>query len=146
MTLGLAIGKPLGIIGAAMAAVRLRLAALPAGVSWTTLHGCAWLGGIGFTMSLFIATLAFEGTNLLDSAKIGILGGSLLAGASARSCYAAELAEAEPRRLFGPACSHLGLAYHGHTRRRRHRGEACETPTSRKTSNCLNGSLFWCDL
>ena len=78
--LGLAIGKPLGITAAAGAAVRLRLAALPADVSWTALHGCAWLGGIGFTMSLFIATLAFQGTNLLDSAKVGILGGSILAG------------------------------------------------------------------
>ena len=78
--LGLALGKPLGISAAALAAVRLRLASLPAGVSWTTLHGCAWLGGIGFTMSLFIATLAFEGTPLLDSAKFGILGGSILAG------------------------------------------------------------------
>lgn len=78
--LGLAVGKPLGITGAALVAVRLRLAALPDGVSWTALHGCAWLGGIGFTMSLFIATLAFDGTNLLDSAKVGILGGSILAG------------------------------------------------------------------
>ena len=78
--LGLALGKPLGISAAAFAAVRLRLASLPAGVSWTALHGCAWLGGIGFTMSLFIATLAFEGTPLLDSAKVGILGGSILAG------------------------------------------------------------------
>ena len=78
--LGLAIGKPLGITGAALAMVRLRLAALPEGVSWTALHGCAWLGGIGFTMSLFIATLAFQGTHLLDSAKVGILGGSVLAG------------------------------------------------------------------
>jgi Na+:H+ antiporter, NhaA family len=44
------------------------------------LHGCAWLAGIGFTMSLFIANLAFEGSNLLDPAKIGILAGSILAG------------------------------------------------------------------
>jgi NhaA family Na+:H+ antiporter len=78
--LGLAIGKPLGISVAALAAVRLRLAALPEGVSWTALHGCAWLGGIGFTMSLFIATLAFGSTRLLDSAKLGILGGSVAAG------------------------------------------------------------------
>ena len=78
--LGLAVGKPLGITAAALAAARLRLATLPEGVSWTALHGCAWLGGIGFTMSLFIATLAFQGTDLLDSAKIGILGGSVLAG------------------------------------------------------------------
>jgi len=78
--LGLAIGKPLGITGAALAAVRLRVATLPDGVNWTALHGCAWLAGIGFTMSLFIATLAFEGTPLLDAAKFGILTGSLLAG------------------------------------------------------------------
>lgn len=78
--LGLAVGKPLGITAAAWLAVRLRLAALPEDVSWMALHGCAWLGGIGFTMSLFIATLAFQGTSLLDPAKLGILGGSILAG------------------------------------------------------------------
>lgn len=77
--LGLVVGKPLGITGAAFAAVRLRVAVLPADISWTALHGCAWLGGIGFTMSLFIATLAFEGTALLGSAKVGILGGSVVA-------------------------------------------------------------------
>jgi NhaA family Na+:H+ antiporter len=80
MMLGLAVGKPLGITMAALAAVRLRLASLPDGVNWTALHGCAWLGGIGFTMSLFIATLAFDGTNLLDSAKVGIMAGSILSG------------------------------------------------------------------
>ena len=77
---GLAIGKPLGIMAGALMTVRSRLAGLPQGVTWTALHGCAWLGGIGFTMSLFIATLAFEGTPLLDSAKVGILGASVLAG------------------------------------------------------------------
>ncbi|MEO8520442.1 MAG: Na+/H+ antiporter NhaA [Acidobacteriota bacterium] len=77
--LGLTIGKPLGITVAAFAAVRLRLASLPAGVNWTLLHGCGWLGGIGFTMSLFIGGLAFQGTPLLDSAKIGILAGSVTA-------------------------------------------------------------------
>jgi NhaA family Na+:H+ antiporter len=71
--LGLLAGKPLGIMGAAFAAVRLRLAALPEHVSWTMLFGCAWLGAIGFTMSLFIAMLAFEGSPNLDSAKVGIL-------------------------------------------------------------------------
>ena len=78
--LGLVVGKPLGITVAALAAARLRLASLPEGVSWTALHGCAWLGGIGFTMSLFIATLAFDGTTLLDSAKVGILSGSIVSG------------------------------------------------------------------
>jgi Na+:H+ antiporter, NhaA family len=78
--LGLALGKPLGITAAAYAMVRSGLAALPRGTSWSALHGCAWLGGIGFTMSLFIATLAFEGTRLLDAAKVGILAASALAG------------------------------------------------------------------
>ncbi len=77
--LGLVIGKPLGITGAALAAVKLRVATLPSGVNWTALHGCAWLGGIGFTMSLFIATLAFERTSVLDAAKVGIFGGSAFA-------------------------------------------------------------------
>lgn len=78
--LGLVVGKPLGITAASLAAVRLRLASLPDHVSWTALHGCAWLGGIGFTMSLFIAALAFDGTPLLDSAKVGILSASIVAG------------------------------------------------------------------
>ena len=78
--LALVVGKPLGITVAALAAVRLRLAALPQGVTWTALHGCGWLGGIGFTMSLFIATLAFDGTAMLDAAKVGILSGSICSG------------------------------------------------------------------
>lgn len=80
VALGLILGKPLGIMLASILAVRMRWAELPAGVTWQALHGCAWLGGIGFTMSLFIATLAFDGTTLLDSAKVGILAGSLIAG------------------------------------------------------------------
>jgi NhaA family Na+:H+ antiporter len=79
VALGLAVGKPLGITAAALAAVRFRWAALPAGVSWTMVHGCAWVGGIGFTMSLFVATLAFGDTGLLESAKVGILCASILA-------------------------------------------------------------------
>jgi NhaA family Na+:H+ antiporter len=78
--LGLVIGKPLGITVAAMMAVRWRLAALPAGVTWLALHGCAWLGGIGFTMSLFIAMLAFDGSPLIEAAKLGVLAGSAIAG------------------------------------------------------------------
>ena len=77
---GLALGKPLGIMLFSWLAVRLRLAALPAETSWRSLHGAAWLGGIGFTMSLFIAAQAFAGTPLLFPAKLGILLGSTLAG------------------------------------------------------------------
>ena len=78
--LGLVVGKPLGVTCAALAAVWLRMASLPDGVTWSAVHGCAWLAGIGFTMSLFIAALAFDGTTLLDSAKIGILAASIVSG------------------------------------------------------------------
>jgi NhaA family Na+:H+ antiporter len=77
---GLVLGKPLGIFGASVLAVRLRLGALPEGVTWRMLFGCACLGGIGFTMSLFIGMLAFQGTPLLDDAKVGVLVGSIVAG------------------------------------------------------------------
>ncbi|HEX6058870.1 MAG TPA: Na+/H+ antiporter NhaA [Gemmatimonadaceae bacterium] len=79
--LGLVVGKPLGVTLAAWAIVRLGLARLPAGVSWRAIHGAAWLAGIGFTMSIFIAGLAFPGSpELLTAAKLGILGASAIAG------------------------------------------------------------------
>ncbi len=78
--IGLLLGKPIGIGLATWLAVKSGLAALPAQVTFRHIHGAAWLGGIGFTMSLFIAALAFPDQDLLTSAKIGIFGGSLLAG------------------------------------------------------------------
>jgi len=48
--------------------------------TWRGLHGVSWLGGIGFTMSLFIASLAFSDESLLNSAKVGILSASVIAG------------------------------------------------------------------
>jgi NhaA family Na+:H+ antiporter len=80
VVLGLVLGKPLGITLFTWLAVRLGLATLPAQTSWRALHGVSWLGGIGFTMSLFIAGLAFSDASLLDSAKLGILAASLVAG------------------------------------------------------------------
>ncbi len=77
---GLALGKPLGILLLSWLAVQTGLAQLPGGVAWKAMLGVACLGGIGFTMSLFIASLALEG-GLLDSAKIGILGGSAVSAA-----------------------------------------------------------------
>ena len=78
--LGLVIGKPLGISVAALGAVKSGIGELPGGVGWTSLLGYACLAGIGFTMSLFIAMLAFDETGLATAAKSGILAGSLLAG------------------------------------------------------------------
>ncbi|HET8655486.1 MAG TPA: Na+/H+ antiporter NhaA [Longimicrobiaceae bacterium] len=83
VVLGLVLGKPIGITLFAWLAVRLRVAVLPASVGWRQIHAVSWLGGIGFTMSLFVAGLAFgEGSELLDAAKIGILTASVLAAAA----------------------------------------------------------------
>jgi len=80
VALGLFIGKPLGISLFAWLSVRARLGALPAELSWGKIFGASWLCGIGFTMSLFIANLAFGQGTLLDLSKIGTLVGSLAAG------------------------------------------------------------------
>lgn len=81
VALGLMLGKPLGITLASVLAVRSGAADLPSGASWRHVHGAAWLGGIGFTMSLFIAGLAFSTNAQLDIAKLAILAASTLAGA-----------------------------------------------------------------
>lgn len=78
--LGLLVGKPVGIMLASLAAVRSGIAQLPAGVTWRHMHGASWLGGIGFTMSLFIAALAFADVATLDVAKLGVLLASTAAG------------------------------------------------------------------
>ena len=77
---GLLLGKQLGVTGAAWLAVRAGLADLPEGVTWRHVYGAGWLAGIGFTMSLFVGSLAFGEGPLLDAAKVGILAASLVAG------------------------------------------------------------------
>jgi Na+:H+ antiporter, NhaA family len=74
---GLIIGKPLGIFLISWLAVRLSLARLPEGVTWGVLISGGFLAGIGFTMALFIAGLAFSGPQL-DAAKVGVLCASVL--------------------------------------------------------------------
>jgi NhaA family Na+:H+ antiporter len=73
---GLVLGKFTGISLFSWVAVRLGFARLPAGVQWKHLLGAAWLGGIGFTMSLFVAQLAFAVPERVEEAKLGILLGS----------------------------------------------------------------------
>ena len=80
VVVGLFVGKQAGILGFSWAAVRLGVADLPAGVTWRQVHGVAILGGIGFTMSLFVAALAFPAPAEQDLAKVGILVGSLVSG------------------------------------------------------------------
>jgi NhaA family Na+:H+ antiporter len=79
VALGLLIGKPLGIALFALVAVRLGLAALPAGVGAGALFGAGLLGGIGFTMALFITALAFGEGLLASAAKVGVLLASVIA-------------------------------------------------------------------
>lgn len=81
IALGLIAGKPIGITLFAWGAVRLGFASLPQAVTWRLIGGAGLLGGIGFTMALFIAGLAFVNEpGLLVAAKLGILGASLIAG------------------------------------------------------------------
>lgn len=84
--LGLLVGKPLGISIASFLAVKFKAGEMPAGASWKTLVGVACLGGIGFTMSIFVDTLSFSDQSpeimarLRDMGKVAVLMGSLCAG------------------------------------------------------------------
>ncbi len=81
VALGLLIGKPIGVFGVTWLAVKLGIGELPPGVRWRHIHGAAWLAGIGFTMALFIANLAFANTPAtLNAAKLGVLAASVMAG------------------------------------------------------------------
>ena len=77
---GLIVGKPVGVMLLAFLAVKTGVAALPTGVTWRHVFGVSLLTGIGFTMSIFIANLAFGPGALLDSAKVGILAASIVSG------------------------------------------------------------------
>jgi NhaA family Na+:H+ antiporter len=79
--LGLFIGKPIGIFLASFAAVAARICRLPLDLSWRHIFGAGLLGGIGFTMSIFITNLAFAGDMaLIDESKLVILLASLCSG------------------------------------------------------------------
>jgi NhaA family Na+:H+ antiporter len=98
---GLVVGKQAGIALAAAVFVWLGLASLPSGASWRQLYGIAVLCGIGFTMSLFIATLALSEAQLA-AAKIGVLTGSLLSGVAGYAVLAwGSRARIDPRATTG---------------------------------------------
>ena len=79
---GLFFGKQLGVFGLCWLGVRLGVARLPSNLRWTHIYGTSLLCGVGFTMSLFIGSLAYEATdaNLLFDERLGIIVGSILAG------------------------------------------------------------------
>lgn len=80
VALGLFVGKIVGISLATLGAVKSGIGKLPSGTTWSHVWGIAALAGIGFTVSLFVASLAFDDPLLTDRAKVGIFVGSLLAG------------------------------------------------------------------
>ena len=75
--LGLFVGKPVGILLFSWLAVKLRIARLPEDINWGVVLGGGFLAGIGFTMALFISSLALSG-DILDAAKVGVMAGSAL--------------------------------------------------------------------
>jgi NhaA family Na+:H+ antiporter len=95
--IGLVLGKQIGITLFSWIAVKSGWAALPEGVDWGDLYGAACLGGVGFTMSLFIAELAFETPALGAEAKIGILTASLIAALWGIVVLATQLARRSAR-------------------------------------------------
>jgi NhaA family Na+:H+ antiporter len=78
--LGLILGKQIGITVTVAIVERLNIAEMPQGLKLRHIYAASWVCAIGFTMSLFIAELAFEGTSSLDAAKVGILAASVVAG------------------------------------------------------------------
>ena len=81
IALGLIIGKPLGIFGISYLAVAMGLCKLPVSLNWKSIFSVGFLGGIGFTMSIFITLLAFDNETIINNSKLVILLSSLIAGA-----------------------------------------------------------------
>lgn len=95
IALGLFVGKQIGVMAASWAAIRAGWASLPAGADWLQFYGVAALTGIGFTMSLFIGTLAFPDAGYSAGVRLGVLSGSLV---SALVGFSVLMAASLPRR------------------------------------------------
>jgi Na+:H+ antiporter, NhaA family len=77
VALGLFVGKQLGVFGAAALAIKLKICERPSGAGWLALYGVALIAGIGFTMSLFIGTLAWEDSGHAGALRLGVIAGSI---------------------------------------------------------------------
>lgn len=101
IALGLFLGKQLGVFAAAWLAIRTGFARMPQGLGWAHLYGASLLAGVGFTMSLFIGTLAFDTPSGQNAVRLGVMVGSIT---SAVAGYVVLLlASAQPARALGPA-------------------------------------------
>jgi NhaA family Na+:H+ antiporter len=98
---GLFVGKLVGVFGASATLVRLGLARLPEGASWLQLIGVAALCGVGFTMSLFIGSLAFEGPDYSTPLRLGVIAGSTLSGVTGYLLL--RFASGQPRTTPSPS-------------------------------------------
>ncbi|HEY2567016.1 MAG TPA: Na+/H+ antiporter NhaA [Candidatus Aquirickettsiella sp.] len=98
---GLFLGKQLGIFGASWLTVKTKLAKLPYQVNWWHIYGTALICGIGFTMSLFIASLAFGDNELTTLVRLGVFTGSVLSGIAGYSILS--LAQQKNQRLANPS-------------------------------------------
>jgi NhaA family Na+:H+ antiporter len=99
---GLLLGKPIGVAGFVLLAVASGLTRLPAGASWSAMIGVGLLAGIGFTMSLFIANLAFADQAMLDQAKIGVLAASVVASLAGLAFLSRTLPRRPPAAAGAP--------------------------------------------
>jgi NhaA family Na+:H+ antiporter len=97
---GLFVGKLVGVCGASATLIRLGLAKLPEGASWRQLVGVAALCGVGFTMSLFIGSLAFEGPEYFTPLRLGVIAGSTISGVTGYLLlrFASDRSRTEPTR------------------------------------------------
>jgi NhaA family Na+:H+ antiporter len=80
ISLGLLVGKPAGILTFSYLSIKLKLAALPTDINFKQLLGAGFLGGIGFTMSIFITLLAFQQNGIVEQSKIAVMASSVIAG------------------------------------------------------------------
>jgi NhaA family Na+:H+ antiporter len=80
IAVGLIVGKPIGIFALSLLVVKLGICKLPKDLHWKSIFGVGFLGGIGFTMSIFVTLLAFEDVTVINNAKFIILLSSLIAG------------------------------------------------------------------
>jgi Na+:H+ antiporter, NhaA family len=101
IVLGLVVGKVVGITGFTWLAVRLRIARVPDNATWSGVVAVSALAGIGFTVSIFITGLAFDGAPLEDEAKVGILAASVLAAAIG-SALLVTLSRRDASQVMGP--------------------------------------------
>lgn len=94
---GLVVGKPLGIMLFSFITVKLKIASLPENVNWMHMLGASILGGVGFTMAIFVANLAYDEEALITAAKLGILIASFVAGVAGFALLFAQARVAEKR-------------------------------------------------